>query len=54
MAWTTLCSPVAFATAAIGIGLGLFGGALLVAAGLMFAARSRSDRRAGARATLAS
>ena len=38
----------------IGIGLGLFGGALLVAAGLMFAARSRSYRRAGARAALTS
>jgi hypothetical protein len=38
----------------VGIGLSLFGGALLIAAGLMFAARSRSNRRAGARAALAS
>jgi hypothetical protein len=38
----------------VGIGLSLFGGALLAAAGLMFAARSRSYRRAGARAALAS
>jgi hypothetical protein len=38
----------------VGIGLSVFGGALLVAAGLMFAARSRSYRRAGARAALAS
>jgi hypothetical protein len=37
----------------VGIGLSLLGGALLVAAGLMFAARSRSYRRAGARAALA-
>jgi len=36
------------------IGLNLFGGGLLAAAGLMFAARSRSYRRAGARAALAS
>jgi hypothetical protein len=38
----------------VGIGLSLFGAALLVAAGLMFAGRSRSNRRAGARAALAS
>jgi hypothetical protein len=38
----------------VGIGLTLFGGALLAAGGLMFAARSRSYRRAGARAALAS
>jgi hypothetical protein len=38
----------------VGIGLSLFGAALLVAAGLMFAARSRSYRRAGGRAALAS
>jgi hypothetical protein len=37
----------------VGIGLTLFGGALLGAAGLMFAARSRSYRRAGATAALA-
>ena len=37
-----------------GIGLSLFGGALLLAAGLMFAARSRSHGRAAAEATLAS
>jgi hypothetical protein len=36
-----------------GIGLSLFGGALLTAAGLMFAARSRSHRRAEATAALA-
>jgi hypothetical protein len=38
----------------IGIGLTLFGGALLAAGGLMFGARSRSYRRAGATAALAS
>ena len=38
----------------VGIGLSLFGGALLAAAALMFAARSRSYRRAGATAALAS
>ncbi len=38
----------------IGIGLSLFGGALLAAAGLMFAARSRSYRRAGTTVALAS
>ena len=37
-----------------GIGLSLFGGALLVAAGLMFAAPSRSSRRRQARASAAS
>jgi hypothetical protein len=37
----------------VGIGLSVFGGALLVAAGLVFAARSRSYRRAEARAALA-
>jgi hypothetical protein len=37
----------------VGIGLSLFGGALLAAAGLMFAARSRSYRRAEATAALA-
>jgi hypothetical protein len=37
----------------VGIGLSLFGGALLTAAGLMFAARSRSYRRVGATAALA-
>lgn len=37
-----------------GIGLTLFGGALLAAAGLMFAARSRSSRRPQARASAAS
>ena len=37
-----------------GIGLTLFGAALLAAAGLMFAARSRSHGRAAAEATLAS
>jgi hypothetical protein len=37
----------------VGIGLTLLGGALLVLAGLMFAARSRSYRRAGAPAALA-
>jgi hypothetical protein len=36
-----------------GIGLSLFGGALLVTAGLMFAARSRGYSRAGATAALA-
>jgi hypothetical protein len=38
----------------VGIGLTLFGGALVAAGGLMFAARSRSYRRAGATAALAS
>jgi hypothetical protein len=38
----------------IGIGLSLFGGALLTAAGLMFGARARSYRSARARAALAS
>ncbi|TML95051.1 MAG: hypothetical protein E6G03_09580 [Actinobacteria bacterium] len=38
----------------VGIGLTLFGGALLAAGGLMFAARSRSYRRAGATAAFAS
>src|SRR5256885_16321069 len=38
----------------IGIGLTLLGGALLAAGGLMFAARSRSYRRAGAPAAFAS
>jgi hypothetical protein len=38
----------------VGIGLSLFGAALLVVAGLMFARRSRCNRRAGARAALAS
>ena len=37
-----------------GIGLSLFGGALLLAAGLMFAARSRSSGRGQARASTAS
>jgi hypothetical protein len=37
-----------------GIGLTLFGGALLVASGLMFAARSRSSRRPQPRASAAS
>jgi hypothetical protein len=37
----------------VGIGLSLLGGALLVLAGLMFAARSRSYRRAGSPAALA-
>ena len=37
----------------VGIGLTLFGGALLAVGGLMFAARSRSYRRAGATAALA-
>jgi hypothetical protein len=37
-----------------GIGLTLFGGALLAAAGLMFAARSRSSRRRQPRASAAS
>ena len=37
----------------VGIGLSLLGGALLVASGLMFAARSRSYRRSGATAALA-
>src|SRR2546430_11006959 len=38
----------------VGIWLSLFGCALLIVAGLMFAARSRSYRRAGATATFAS
>jgi hypothetical protein len=38
----------------VGIGLSLFGAALLVVAGLMFTGRSRSNRRAGARTALAS
>jgi hypothetical protein len=38
----------------VGIGLSLFGGALVAAAALMFAARSRSYRRARATAALAS
>jgi hypothetical protein len=38
----------------VGIGLCLFGAALLAAAGLIFAARSRADRRGGAKAALAS
>src|SRR3954454_20815725 len=37
----------------VGVGLSLLGGALLVLAGLMFAARSRSYRRAGSPAALA-
>jgi hypothetical protein len=37
----------------VGIALSLFGGALLAAAGLMFAARTRSARRTGATAALA-
>jgi hypothetical protein len=37
-----------------GIGLSLFGAALLAAAGLIFTARSRADRRGGAKAALAS
>jgi hypothetical protein len=37
----------------VGIGLSLLGGALLVLGGLMFAARSRSYRRAGSPAALA-
>jgi len=37
----------------VGIGLSLFGAALLAAAGLMFTARSRANRRAGAEAALA-
>jgi len=37
-----------------GIGLSLFGVALLAAAGLIFTARSRADRRGGAKAALAS
>ncbi len=38
----------------VGIGLFLFGGALLAAAGLVFAARRQADRREGARTVLAS
>ena len=38
----------------VGIALSLFGGGLLAASGLMFAARSRSYRRGEATAALAS
>jgi hypothetical protein len=37
-----------------GIGLSLFGAALIATAGLIFAARSQADRRGGAKAALAS